>query len=139
MEKEEIQKLLIKDFKYWEVMLHSNQCYLGRCVLWCKREDVNDFFDMSKEEKEEFWQIAKQLRDILRDLWQPDLMNYSSLANVTPHLHIHVIPRYKEKRFIGDQEFIDDRWGKNPTPKNDNFQISEDTMEKIKTLIRNKF
>jgi diadenosine tetraphosphate (Ap4A) HIT family hydrolase len=32
---------------------------------------------------------------------RPDLMNYASLGNVMPHLHVHLVPRYR----------TDPRWG----------------------------
>jgi diadenosine tetraphosphate (Ap4A) HIT family hydrolase len=31
----------------------------------------------------------------------PDHMNYESLGNVVPHLHVHLVPRYRD----------DPRWG----------------------------
>ena len=117
-------------------MLHHNQCYLGRCVLWCKRDNVIDFLDMTDDEKKEFLEVAKTVRDSLRKIWQPDLMNYSSLANVTLHLHVHIIPRYKNKRAFYNYEFVDKRWGKNPAPYDKEFSISEDLLIKIKVEIQ---
>ena len=132
---ENFQKLLIKEYKYWKVLLHHNQCYLGRCVVWCKRENVIDFFDMDKEEKKEFWDISKNLREVIQKIFKPDLFNYSSLANRTPHLHVHVIPRYKEKRIFENFTFADKRWGKNPYPYNKNFKISDNIISEIRKII----
>ena len=132
---ENFQKLLIKEYKYWKILLHHNQCYLGRCVIWCKRENAIDFFDMTEAEKNEFWKISKNLRDALQKIFKPDLFNYSSLANKTPHLHIHVMPRYKEKIIFENFHFIDERWGKNPCPYNKTFTISENILLEIKNII----
>ncbi len=34
----------------------------------------------------------------LRELLHPDKINLASLGNVAPHLHWHVIPRYRDDR-----------------------------------------
>ncbi len=127
-------KLDIKEYKYWKIMLHSNQCYLGTTVLWCKR-DIIDFFDMNAKEREEFWKVAKKLRNVVVDIFKPDIINYVALGNVTPHLHIKMMPRYKEKRIFHGMEFLDERWGKNPSPYNKGFKIPEEVMLKIKKEI----
>lgn len=127
-------KLDIKEYKYWKILLHSNQCYLGTTIVWCKR-DVIDFFDMTDEEKEEFWKITKKLRNVLIELFKPDLINYVALGNVTHHLHFKIMPRYKTERISHGIEFLDERWGKNPSPYNKDFKIPEDVMMKIKDEI----
>ena len=134
-----IDRLLIKEYKYWKVMLHANQCYLGRCVLWCIRADAADLFEISEEEKNEFWNISKKLNKIIKHLWHPDKMNYASLANRTPHLHIHFIPRYKSEKMFRDFKFLDVRWGKNYAPYDKSFKISDELIEKIRSTISKKF
>lgn len=31
---EDFSKNLVKGYKYWEIYVHENQGYLGRCVVW---------------------------------------------------------------------------------------------------------
>ena len=103
----------IKDYKYWTIQINENQYYLGRCTIWCKRNNVIDFFDMTNDELKEFFEIAKHLRNTLKRIFNPDLFNYASLCNETRHLHIHVVPRYKNSRMFLGKEFNDERWGMN--------------------------
>jgi diadenosine tetraphosphate (Ap4A) HIT family hydrolase len=42
----------------------------------------------------------------LRELLFPDKVNIASLGNMTPHLHWHVIPRFR-----GDRHFPGPIWG----------------------------
>lgn len=42
----DFEKLKIKDYKHWELGLHSNQCYLGRTCIWAHREEDIDIIDM---------------------------------------------------------------------------------------------
>src|SRR3989344_2178326 len=129
------KKLLIKDYKHWEVYLHENQCYLGRVYIWAKRKDALDFFEMIGEEQREYFKIGKELKKVLKRLFKPDLYNYATLVNVSPHLHTHFIPRYKDKRELFGIMFIDERWGKNYAPYNKDFKIAEDVLMSIKEKI----
>jgi diadenosine tetraphosphate (Ap4A) HIT family hydrolase len=58
------------------------------------------YFDISDEEREELWSLVARGREIVDEKFNPD--GYNIGINVgkwagqsIPHLHIHVIPRYK--------------------------------------------
>lgn len=129
------RKDLIKEYKHWKIYIHRNQCYLGRVYMWAKREDALDFFDMTKEEQEEYFKIGRKIKKTLKKLFNPNLYNYATLANVACHLHTHIIPRYKDKRKMFGITFKDERWGRNYAPSNDDFKISEKVLMKIKEAI----
>ncbi|MAF51266.1 MAG: hypothetical protein CMH64_04210 [Nanoarchaeota archaeon] len=130
------EELKIKDYKHWEVTLHHNQYYLGRIVIWAHREEDIDIIDMSKEEREEFFKIAKEVKKALLKLFKPDRINYTNLQNSSHHLHVHVIPRYKKSRFFEEVEFIDKRWGNNPSPYDKEFKVSNSILYKIRDAIK---
>lgn len=130
------EKLLIKRYKFWEVYLHENQCYLGRVYIWAIRKDALEFFDMTEEEENEYFKIGRELKETLKILFNPDLYNYATLANVSIHLHTHFIPRYKEKRELFGFEFKDEKWGQNYVPYNRDFILPEEILIKIKDLIK---
>lgn len=131
----DFEKLLIKDYKNWQVKLHHNQNYLGKCVLWFKG-DEKDFIDLNEEEREEFFEITKKLKEVLKELFNPDLFNYLSLNNKTKHLHFHIMPRYKEKRIFNNKEFLDDNFGKPPF-REENL-LPEKDLELLKNKIKEK-
>jgi len=124
--------LLVSRFDLWSLYIHANQFYLGRCYLWCHRQNAIDFLSMTEEEKEEFFLIAKNLKASLHTLFSPDLMNYASLGNVANHLHIHIIPRYKSKRVYKGYLFNDNRWGKNYAPYPKDFSIPKNILFSIR-------
>jgi diadenosine tetraphosphate (Ap4A) HIT family hydrolase len=129
------EQLKIKEFKYWDLYLHQNQCYLGRSVIWLKREGVTDLMELPVEEQTELFVIGKQVKEVLTKLFQPDLFNWASLGNITNHLHLHVIPRYKRVRNFDGTDFIDERWGQNYSPYNKDFILSEKIILEIKNKI----
>ena len=116
--------------------MHGNQSYLGRCVIWFKRDGAIDLFNITEEEKEELWEVVNSLKKVLTALFKPDHFNYTILANTNPHLHIHLIPRYRNKRIFEKFEFIDEKFGKNPYPYNKNFELPEKIFNKIKDTIK---
>lgn len=105
-------KQLIKDYKYWTLGVHSNQGYLGRCVVWCKREDALDMTDATKAEQDELFMILREIRSALSKAFSPDWMNYGFLGNEMRHLHGHIIPRYSKSVAFQNVKFEDKLYGK---------------------------
>jgi len=75
----------------------------GHCLIIPKRH-VKTWFDMSKEEQTEAFELIDQIKALLDEKYSPDGynigMNCGEAAGQTiPHAHLHVIPRYK-----GDME-----------------------------------
>lgn len=106
-------RFLIKEYPLWSVYAHENQGYLGRCYIWCKREDARDFPDATNSEVLELWEIVKRINTGLALAFNPTMLNYAMLGNVTRHLHCHVIPRYQQPIEFAGVSFEDKRWGQN--------------------------
>ena len=127
--------LEIKEYKYWSLQIHQNQGYLGRCVIWCKREDALDLTQATKEEQDELFLIINELKRSLLKSFNPDWFNYAFLGNEAKHLHGHVIPRYSKEVEFNSQIFVDKYWGHNyktdPT-----FVTSPSLIEAIKNKIK---
>lgn len=109
----DFSRFLVKDFGNWSLYVHDNQCYLGRCYLWCNRADALDLPDATTEEWDELRYILKEVETGLNDLFKPDLLNYAFLGNITHHLHGHIIPRYARSVQFEGLIFEDKRWGQN--------------------------
>ena len=103
--------LLVKEYQYWSVYLHENQGYLGRCVIWCKRENAIDLPDATATEQAELYLILKKVRSAVARAFGPDWFNYAFFGNETPHLHCHFIPRYAHSRNFAGMAFEDHHWG----------------------------
>lgn len=81
--------------------LDRNQAYRGQSVLVFDRRHVVGLEALAPDE---YLALSGDLRSAGRAVataCQPDLMNYASLGNVIPHLHWHLVPRYRS----------DPRWG----------------------------
>lgn len=131
------ENLKIKSYKYWDLYLHENQCYLGRVFVQLKDEkEVDDFLDIQGEVREEFFLIGSKVKNALKMLFKPDKMNYAALSNTSPVIHMHIVPRYKETREFGGAIFKDARWGQNYAPYDRSFVLDESILFKIKYKIK---
>lgn len=131
----DFSKNLMKGYKYWEIYVHENQGYLGRCVIWCKRGDAFDLADATPEEQAELFVVLHDLREAEKKVFQPDWFNYSFLGNETRHLHGHFIPRYVEpKNFMGII-FKDKLYGHNYKTDHD-FKTSPELLSAVRANLK---
>ena len=71
--------------------------YPGFCrVIW--REHVSEMSDLSGAEQRHLASVVNAVESALRTLVRPDKINLASLGNLVPHLHWHVIPRWRDDR-----------------------------------------
>jgi diadenosine tetraphosphate (Ap4A) HIT family hydrolase len=130
------EKLKIKSYKYWDLYLHENQCYIGRVFLLLKADNnVDDFLAVQGDARNEFFQKGNEIKNALKTLFQPDKMNYAALSNTSPAIHVHVVPRYKEPREFAGMVFVDTRWGKNYAPYDKSFVLEELMLFKIRDAL----
>ena len=52
--------------------------------------------DLTSRERRHLYEVVHAVESALRRLVQPDKINLASLGNVVPHLHWHVIPRWRD-------------------------------------------
>lgn len=135
MSESSYERWKIRSFDHWAVYLHAESpSYLGRVYIWLLREEV-DLMDITPEEQEELFAIGRQLKTVLKQLFQVDHFNWAALGNVAVHCHVHVIPRYKVPREFEGITFVDNRWGKNYVPYDRDFQVPEEVLEKLRDTI----
>lgn len=72
-----------------------DQTYYGYCVMRFNKRHVTGIEHLSSSEYASFMQDLKRSAAAISKAVNPDLMNYATLGNVIPHLHYHIIPRYK--------------------------------------------
>ena len=128
-------KFLVKEYTHWLVNVHENQGYLGRCIVWCKREDVFDLADATKAEQQELVSIFGKLREATKRVFQADWFNYAFLGNGTRHLHGHFVPRYSTEREFEGVTFTDERWGHNYRTDHD-FVTSSEVLSAVRDKLR---
>ncbi len=68
--------------------------YPGFCrVIW--NTHAKEMTDLVPEDRALLMNTVFKLETVLRGALQPEKINLASFGNMTPHLHWHVIPRYR--------------------------------------------
>lgn len=134
---EDFSKFLIKNYKYWAIYIYGNQSYLGRCIIWCKRNNALDLTDATAEEREELFLVLQDLKTAVSKAFTPDWFNYSFLGNETRHLHGHFIPRYAKPKIFMNIIFEDKLYGHN-YKTNHSFKISPEVLKVIQEKIKKR-
>ena len=67
----------------------------GFCrVVW--RAHVAELSDLTADERRHLLDVLQAVESALRAVVRPDKINLASLGNLVPHLHWHVIPRWRD-------------------------------------------
>lgn len=115
------EELLWQD-AFCRVILVNDSDYPGFCrVIW--HEHIKEMSDLKPDQQNHLMRIVFEVETALRAILRPDKINLASLGNAVPHLHWHVIPRFK-----ADKHFPLPIWGapqREPTGNNqDNNLLS---------------
>ncbi|HEX5539522.1 MAG TPA: HIT family protein [Methylophilaceae bacterium] len=79
--------------------------YPGFCRVILNHH-VSEMSDLAGPERLRLMAVVFAVEQAVRDILQPDKINLASLGNKTPHVHWHVIPRFKR-----DRHFPEPIWG----------------------------
>jgi diadenosine tetraphosphate (Ap4A) HIT family hydrolase len=76
------------------VLVHGSG-FDGWCrVIW--NEHVAEITDLPAAQRQELFGAIVAVEEALRAELSPDKINIASLATGMPHLHVHVIPRFRD-------------------------------------------
>jgi diadenosine tetraphosphate (Ap4A) HIT family hydrolase len=82
---------------FLRVVLVDDADYFGFCRVICNAH-VAEMTDLPISQRSQLMQTVCKVEQVLREVMQPDKINLASLGNMTPHLHWHVIPRYRHDK-----------------------------------------
>jgi diadenosine tetraphosphate (Ap4A) HIT family hydrolase len=94
--------LMIKicELEVSEVFLFKEQSYKGRCIVSYKNHAV-DLHDLSDEQRNAFMSDVAKTANAIEAAFKPTKMNYGSFGDGLTHLHMHVVPKYKDGYTFG--------------------------------------
>lgn len=112
------EKYLIFETDFWEVLLSNDQRYLGRCVIFSKRE-CDSLAGLTAEEGIDFFKIVKKLEELFKRTFNATMFNWACLMNdyyktvprKKPCVHWHLRPRYDHTVTFAGQIFKDPNFG----------------------------
>ncbi len=73
-------------------------------VVW--RAHVAEMTDLPLQDRDALMRVVCAVESAQREAFAPDKINLASFGNMVPHLHWHVIPRWRD-----DRHFPESVWG----------------------------
>ena len=90
-------------------------------------ENIKEFSQCNNETKQEIFKYLDIIEKEMLDYFKPDKINIASFGNYVPHVHFHVMARFKE-----DSYFPEPMWGKKQRDANLNLPSFEEFYENLK-------
>jgi len=90
---------IIKQNNLFRVILVDEIPGFIRIIL---NKHIGEFSDLNFDEYNKITKEIYRIEKIMRKTLNPDKINIASLGNYVPHLHIHIIPRYKDDSWFPD-------------------------------------
>jgi len=81
------------------VILVNDSDLPGFCrVIWNRH--VAEMTDLTHGERDHLMALVFAVEEAIRHVMHPDKVNIAALGNMVPHIHWHVIPRYKDDAYF---------------------------------------
>jgi len=118
----------ICDLDVSQLILFKEQSKPGRCIVAYK-DHVSEIVDISEEERNRFMADVTRAAKAIHRAFSPDKLNYGAYGDTGHHLHMHLVPKYKDQ----------DEWGGTFQMNPDKKYLSEseyaEMIEKIKECL----
>ena len=79
-----------------EVIVFKDQHHKGRAIVAYKKDHVAEIQDLSDEERNAFMKDVADVAKAIQKAYNPDRINYGAYGDTLGHLHIHLVPKYKD-------------------------------------------
>jgi diadenosine tetraphosphate (Ap4A) HIT family hydrolase len=80
------------------VILVNDHDLPGFCrVIWNRH--IAEMTDLTYGEREHLMNLVFVVEEAIRHVMRPEKVNIAALGNMVPHIHWHVIPRFKDDAF----------------------------------------
>ncbi len=125
----------------WTILINKNQGYLGRCYVTLKKHK-GSLSEINDDEWLDFSEVVSKLETALKKVFGVENFNWTSLMNnayqvdnAKPHIHWHVIPRYKDSITFNGIKFSDPQFGHHYN-RDQRLNVEEAVLASIKKAIQ---
>ncbi len=80
--------------------LFKEQTYKGRCNV-VYHNHCGDIHALPEEERNAFFADVAKVGAAVSEAFTPDKVNYGAYADKMQHIHMHIVPKYKDGKDFG--------------------------------------
>lgn len=88
--------IYICDLSVSTLILFKEQSHPGRCIVAYK-DHVSEIVNISDEERNAFFADVNRAAKAIHAAFHPDKVNYGAYGDTGCHLHMHLVPKYKDE------------------------------------------
>lgn len=103
------EDLIVKEFKFWLLLLRPVPVTLGSCIILLKRKCLS-LADVKNEEMAEFSEVCHFFENSCKTLYGAVKFNYHANMMKEDFVHFHAIPRYDRIVNRYGMDWIDKEW-----------------------------
>ena len=79
------------------IIAFKDQSHRGRMIVAYKKDHVAELGDLSREERIKFMDDVIACANAIKAVYNPDRINYGTFSDSLGHLHVHLVPKYKDE------------------------------------------
>ena len=87
--------IYICDLSVSALILFKEQSHPGRCIVAYK-DHVSEIVNISDDERNAFFSDVSRAAKAIHAAFHPDKINYGAYGDTGCHLHVHLVPKYKD-------------------------------------------
>lgn len=88
--------LYVCDLQVSTLILFKEQSHPGRCIV-AYRDHVNELVDIPAADRAAFMEDIATAAKAIHRAFAPDKINYGAYSDTLCHLHMHLVPKYREE------------------------------------------
>ena len=87
--------IYVCDLSVSTLILFKEQSHPGRCIVAYK-DHVSEIVNISDAERDAFFADVNRAAKAIHAVFHPDKLNYGAYGDTGRHLHVHLVPKYKD-------------------------------------------
>ena len=87
--------IYVCDLSVSTLILFKEQSHPGRCIVAYK-DHVGEIVEISDAERDAFFADVNRAAKAIHAVFHPDKLNYGAYGDTGCHLHMHLVPKYKD-------------------------------------------
>jgi len=78
------------------LFLFKEQTHKGRCIVAFNKGHKGELYELTEQEKIDLMRDLAKAAGAIKKVFNPDKINYASFGDKGPHIHFHLVPKYRD-------------------------------------------
>ena len=88
--------ITVRPLRVSTLYLFREQTHPGRCIVAFNQGHIGNLFDLSEAQRAELMEDLSAASAAIQKVFSPDKINTAAFGDKVPHIHFHLVPKYKD-------------------------------------------